>query len=123
AAPSPALRNALPAAGADTLVVLEADPGPRKVARGSHQELLAFESGTASGGFASLRPGASGAPAPMFSEDIAWQAMTRGGRQVDSVLAGKASFKEGLEVGGQALYQAGVNSMTQGVLSGNNNLA
>lgn len=44
-----------------------------------------------------------------FGEDIYWQASTRGGRQVDSILAGKAQFKDiATGVGAGALLVADV---------------
>lgn len=79
-----------PARGSDTLVLVESGPSPVKVAAGSHGEALAFQSPDNPVVAASL----AGENLAVLA-DVGWQARTLGGRQVDVILNGKASFRDG----------------------------
>lgn len=59
-------------------------------------------------------------------EDIYWQATTRGGREIDKILAGKAEFKEEAEMVSEVAAGAakgGLGIMALGAATGNRNLA
>jgi len=83
---------AAPPAERNTLLLVESGTAPVKIAAGSYGEAL------------QLRPGdnpfvatvADGDTLPLLG-DIGWQASTLGGRQIDVILDGKASFRKGSE--------------------------
>ncbi|MHB1117312.1 COG3014 family protein [Sideroxydans sp.] len=91
-----------PAATDNVLLIAEVGRAPGKVASGRHQEELRYarrDDGTIRGVTytqdAQLLVGQQ-------IEDVYWQASTRGGRAVDKILAGKASFRntaEGIATG------------------------
>jgi len=56
-------------------------------------------------------------------EDIYYQASTRGGRQFDYVLKGKAQFKDTANTAGTVMLATGTTAMTYGMASGNDNAA
>jgi len=92
-----------PKFGDNVLLIAETGTAPRKIATGKGQSELRFTPGT---GFreekAAVEIGGSvfnGYP----MEDIYWQASTRGGREVDKILEGKAQFKGFNETMGQTL--------------------
>lgn len=89
---------AAPADDDNLLVVLEAGPAPRKGRGGAHGEALIYldAAAPAADARAELEIGGQRLPA-LLAEDLHWQATTLGGRAVDSILAGKASFKEGAQ--------------------------
>lgn len=106
-----------PLPDADLLVVAESGAGPIKKGKGSYRELLAFD------------PGADEPSPPQvtshdavvqvaLAEDIYYQAITRGGRQIDGVNQGKAEFKDTTKTvgavgmgGGIGLSQAATQNM------------
>ena len=57
------------------------------------------------------------------AEDIARQAMTRGGREFDHVLASKAIFKEDAADAGRAVAAAGIAASQIGQAMGDHDLA
>jgi hypothetical protein len=78
----------------NTLVLAETGTSPRKLGDGMDHSYFVYRRGK---GFtenrAELAVGETRVPLyPM--EDIYWQASTRGGREVDKILKGKASFKK-----------------------------
>jgi hypothetical protein len=109
--------------GDNLLVVVEAGPAPRKVRRGQHGEALGYEEREP------LHPGTTAEVnvgserlAAVLAEDLHWQATTLGGRQVDLILAGKASFKDSAEGVAQAASMTaliGSQVMHQSALQGN----
>ncbi|MEQ1784364.1 MAG: hypothetical protein ABMA14_23670 [Hyphomonadaceae bacterium] len=95
----------IPAPGDRTLAIADIGLSPMKVGEGDYGESLTYlppdpvpES--------SISFVANGVPyAASFGEDLYWQATTRGGRQVDKILAGKAEFKDGATVVGAVSLQ------------------
>ena len=91
---------------ANVLIFIEFGVGPVKYADGRYREQLRFAPGSSPVHSATLHVEA-------FSEDIAgyddlfFQATTRGGRAMDYVLEGKAHFKEGTAIGGEAAIITG----------------
>lgn len=93
-----------PSAEANVLLIVETGKSPRKLADGMGHSELKFRRGR---DFSEVRArysldGTSSQPLyPM--EDVAWQAMTRGGRQVDNILQGKVQFRSSNERSGTVL--------------------
>lgn len=87
-----------PRADDNLLVVVEAGPAPRKARSGAHGEALVYLEAPApeAGARVDVVLGERRLQA-VLAEDVRWQATTLGGRAVDSILAGKASFKDGAE--------------------------
>jgi tetratricopeptide (TPR) repeat protein len=82
-----------PAAGSGTLVLVESGTSPVKSATGGYGEALQFKAGD--NPFVAVSAD-DGQAVPLLA-DVGWQARTLGGRQVDVILDGKASFREGAE--------------------------
>lgn len=96
-----------PAPAHNLLMIAESGKAPVKVAAGAHREALQFERG---GGFVAWQAGFRVADVEhrgVLAEDIFWQATTRGGREVDKILAGKAQFKDGSDMVATGLVAAG----------------
>ena len=77
---------------ANTLILVESGTAPSKTTSGQYNEALQLIGGVdnAVGGTA------NGVPLALIG-DISWQATTLGGRAVDQILDGKASFKAGAD--------------------------
>ena len=96
-----------PAENHSLLLIAESGRSPIKLATGKHQEAFQFRRG---GGLVATRvdftvAGQSGRG--VLSEDVFWQVTTRGGREVDQILAGKAQFKDGMAAAGSGLMAVG----------------
>jgi tetratricopeptide (TPR) repeat protein len=96
-----------PAENHSLLLIAESGRSPIKLATGKHQEAFQFRRG---GGLVATRvdfASAGQSQRGVLSEDVFWQATTRGGREVDQILAGKAQFKDGMAVAGSGLMAVG----------------
>ncbi len=117
------LRPALkpPAPDATLLVVAEAGIGPRKLAAGREGEKLLIREG--SHGNDQIVAAIGGRKVDMVeAEDLFFQATTRGGREMDNILAEKAATKTGARNAGSAAIVAGTAMMAgAGAPSNNNN--
>lgn len=106
---------------ANALFFVEFGPGPTKFATGKYKEELRFNTPSSPVASAELKVGKLDIPiAP--TDDVAFQATTRGGRVMDHVLANKAVFKSTTDtagnvamVGGLATAAASGNRTVQGV--------
>jgi hypothetical protein len=97
---------------ANLLLFVDFGGGPTKYAAGRYNELLMFRHGPSharsvqvqlAGQTYQIRP----------YDDLYFQATTRGGRVMDHILANKAAFKEGTDIGGDAaLITGGVLATT-----------
>lgn len=99
------------------LVVLTGS-GPSKYRTGEYQQLLRFLTGN--GPHAPLALEHNGSDLGAVSgplDNLTFQATTRGDREVDAILNGKAQFKMGTAVAGDLLMGAGAAAMNMG---GNN---
>lgn len=87
----------------DTLVLIETGTSPRKLGDGLDHSYFVYRRGKniALNGAEVVKAGQPVAAYRM--EDIYWQASTRGGREVDKILQGKAQFKAGTGAVGSAL--------------------
>lgn len=89
------------------LMIAESGRAPVKVASGEHREALEFQRGGGLVAYQAAFRVADVDHAGTLAEDIYWQATTRGGREIDRILAGKAQFKEGTDVAATGLVAAG----------------
>jgi hypothetical protein len=89
--------------GDDTLVLLETGAAPRKLGDGLDHSYFVYRRGKNIAVDAAEVVRAGQAQRAYRMEDIYWQASTRGGREVDKILQGKASFKAGTGAVGSAL--------------------
>ncbi len=95
----------------NVLLIGETGNAPQKMAVGRGGAALGFVQGH---GFSedSVRFATDGSAFTGFPmENIFWQANTRGGRQVDHILAGKVSFQETNQVMGQTLTQLSLHTL------------
>lgn len=92
----------------DTLVLIETGQGPRKLGDGAQHSFFVYRRGKPIlENQAQVLIGAASMQAyPM--EDIYWQAVTRGGREIDQVLQGKAKFKAATGGAGSVLADTSV---------------
>ena len=97
-------------------VFVELGQGPRKFAAGQYSEQLHFSPGGANAVMASIRvTDANAATVAPAYDDLSFQATTRGGRQMDYVLANKAVFKGATDsFGDAALISGAVLASQQG---------
>lgn len=83
----------VPAGGANVLVIAELGGSPRKVGDGIDNEEIVYR-GPKRTPERRITVEVDGKPyQPALIEDVLFQASTRGGRPIDRVIAGKASFK------------------------------
>ncbi len=110
-----------PARGDNVLLIAETGTAPMKIGAGQGNAELRLVRGA---GFTeeSARFDISGAgPLAAYPmEDIYWQASTRGGRQVDTILAGKVRFKESHETLGRAMTDLSVQGLLMAPAFGKN---
>lgn len=98
----------------DLLAVAELGYAPVKYTEGEHNELLKIKANSKKGPKSARITLAGRSESLPNSESILWQAVTRGGREFDSILAGKVEFKQsadtasdiGEAVAGGAAYMA-----------------
>lgn len=95
----------------NVLLIAETGTAPQKIAVGRGGAALSFRQGYGfreeSARFATGQSVFTGFP----MENIYWQANTRGGRQVDHILAGKANFQETNQAMGQTLTQLSLTTL------------
>jgi hypothetical protein len=100
---------------ANVLFFLEFGPGPTKFASGQYGEELRFHAVPSSVTSADIKVDALNIPvAP--TDDVVFQATTRGGRVMDHVLGNKAVFKTSTDVAGNVAILGG---LTTAAVSGN----
>lgn len=117
---------AMPAEQDRLLTIVEVGSSPIKLGIGKYKENLSFQRGVPSSSKQVTVSFGEQVVSPVLAEDIYWQASTLGGRAVDKILAGKASFKQGAETtanvaGGVA--QVGLAVANQAALTGDYNTA
>lgn len=92
----------------DTLVLVETGTAPRKLADGVNHSYFVLRRGK---GFTENRARVvlGETTLPMYPmEDVYYQAATRGGREIDGVLQGKAQFRNGANTAGSTLLNSAV---------------
>jgi tetratricopeptide (TPR) repeat protein len=104
---------------ANLIVFVEFGPGPLKYATGEYREQLRFNTRRSGIIAARLKTGSLTLPiAP--TDDVNFQATTRGGRVMDHVLANKAVFKSATDTAGDAAIVSG--AILAGTQHGQNNV-
>ena len=97
-----------PPEGFNTVAVFFSGKGPTKYQAGQYGEVLRFLPGDGTGDAVELAVnGQAMAKAPGPLDNMTFQATTRGGREIDGILRGKAIFKTGTGVAGVAAVAAG----------------
>jgi len=99
------------------LVVVESGSSPLKIAGGRYGEALTFSRGFRAGGQSATLfvDGKEVARAADPTEDVYFQAATRGGREVDSILEGQARFKETTDTAGDLAIIGGTIALSEGL--------
>ncbi|MEE8142825.1 MAG: hypothetical protein V3T77_06975 [Planctomycetota bacterium] len=85
---------------ANTVILIDVGKGPRKVGAGKFGELARFQVYYPLPYRSLLTLNGEPLQRPSLGVDVAFQAMTRGGRDMEGVLRGKAAFKETTETSG-----------------------
>ena len=94
---------------ANALFFIEFGPGPTKYATGQYQEELRFRTAPSPVASAELKVDALQIPiAP--TDDVAFQATTRGGRVMDHILGNKAVFKSATDTAGNVALIGGLTT-------------
>ena len=106
------------------VVLVDSGLPPLKQSTGKHKEVLTFARGEGPDGAVVVKAGAApGITQFETGADLYFQASTRGGRQVDGVLGGKAQFKDNANTAGKIATDVGMVAMMQGLSSDRSNLA
>lgn len=95
---------------ANVLVFVEFGPGPTKFATGEYAQELRFRAPKSPVHSAEVRVDSLDIPVPP-SDDVAFQATTRGGRVMDHILGNKAVFKTATSVAGTAAMMGGAGTL------------
>lgn len=93
------------------LLLAELGHSPQKWADGKYQEAMHYRPGASDGAQGVVFRMADAELRAQAGESLYKQASTRGGREVDTILAGKASFKSGAEGLSQGMSQAALYTM------------
>jgi tetratricopeptide (TPR) repeat protein len=114
---------ALPDTPGKAIVLIDSGAAPTKGTSGKHKELLVFDRGTGTDDTVYVKSSGQELRDLKTAGDVYFQASTRGGRQVDGVLAGKAQFKDNANTVGNVATDVGQIAMLQGLASDRSNLA
>lgn len=98
---------------ANLMLFVDFGSGPTKYAIGRYHELLMFRHGPTPARVVQVQIDGQTYQVRPY-DDLYFQATTRGGRVMDHILANKASFKEGTDVGGTAALITGGVLTTSG---------
>jgi tetratricopeptide (TPR) repeat protein len=104
----------VPGEGDNLLLIAETGVSPVKFGDGPRKSLLRFRRGD---GFDETQVRfqlGEAATAGFHVEDIYWQASTRGGRPIDSILEGKVAFKTGSNTAGNVMLGMGTALLVSG---------
>lgn len=116
----------IPAANANTLFIAELARGPLKIKDGKQKEKMVFQAVTdypETGARFIVNP-AKGQPLTLNGSNassVYFQATTRGGRAIDGILAGKASWKNTTQTIGDGATQGGLALMRNSFSGGYGN--
>jgi hypothetical protein len=112
-----------PEVTANSLVLIDTGAGPRKIATGKEHEMLSFESGESEPQTPSLVDATGRGVTPTLATNVNWQAETRGGRPVQGILNGKATWKSTTGALSDTAVQTGVALTTSSMFSQNADVA
>lgn len=106
----------------NVIVFAEFGSGPTKVADGKHKERLCYVPGSSA--VTGIRLEVADQQVEIRpSEDMTYQAITRGGRVMDQVLANKAKFKEATDSAGNTALATGATVAYAGAAAGSKEAA
>lgn len=105
------------------LVLAQTGQAPRKVATGAYGEFLAYEPGPGTGGRPDIFINGRPAGSAVVADSLYYQAVTRGGRELDLVLGRQAQFKGGSDAAGTAGIMVGAVVLNEGIRSHNDDQA
>jgi tetratricopeptide (TPR) repeat protein len=111
-----------PSAEDNLLLIAESGTAPTKIGSGEFKEKMEPHRGTPGAVRIAFTVDQTVVPA-MPAEDVWFQASTRGGRQVQAILDGKAEFKDGMNKAGAVGVGAGLGMMNAGSRYNDNNMA
>jgi hypothetical protein len=111
-----------PSADDNLLLIAESGTAPTKIGSGEYKEKMEPHRGTPGVVRTAFTVGKKVMPA-VLAEDVWFQASTRGGRQIQAVLDGKAEFKEGMNAAGAIGIGGGLGMMNAGSRYNDNNMA
>ncbi len=106
-----------PAKNHNLLVIIETGKSPRKVADGVSQNIMVYRKGKRFNDVAASVDNMK--LQPMAIEDLYYQASTRGGRQIDKILNGKAQYRSSSERTGDVLGSLSSTAQTVDSVIGN----
>lgn len=114
----------LPEKPANSIVLVDTGPAPVKWGDGEYKQILKFKAGEGADDSPQLRS-ATGKTIESLAVagDLAYQATTRGGREVDGIMAGKAQFKGTAGTIGNAATTFGIQAAAMGAMNGNRDMA
>lgn len=119
-----ALARALPVKPANSIILVDTGPAPVKWGDGKYSEVLKFKAG---GGpdedFKIKTEGGAEVSALQLAGDVTYQATTRGGREVDGIMQGKARFKDTAGTVGDTALAVGQQTALLGAMSGDRGTA
>lgn len=115
-------KTSIPGVDDTTLLIAELGASPIKVLNGKYREQLFFARGQPALEQDVVFEHNNNSINTTLNEDIFWQATTRGGRQFDAILEGKASFKETTATVGTVATTAGAASLAAGYIANNEQL-
>jgi tetratricopeptide (TPR) repeat protein len=116
----PLMEELLPFSEATNLLVLtQHGKGPRKIAAGNQGELLTYAPGDGRRDEVLVAVNGTVLGAPQITDSVTYQAMTRGGRELDAILGRQAFFKSATGTVGDVGILAGSIILIDGL--GDNN--
>lgn len=116
--------QAIPPNPANSLILVDTAAGPQKWGDGKYKEILKFKGGDGQAPAFTLTKGGLPVGAPQWViGDVNFQATTRGGREIDGIMSGKAKFKDSAGAIGDTALQVGQQAAMVGALSGNRDMA
>lgn len=109
------------------MTVIDSGAGPYKVGTGKHKELLEIKDrADGKDTLVEVEPVTGEAiklSATLEAADVYFQASTRGGRQIDGILNGKARWKDGTKTVGDVATGVGAAALTAGAANNDNKTA
>jgi tetratricopeptide (TPR) repeat protein len=106
-----------------SLILVDAGPAPVKWGDGTYHEVLKFKPGNGDDADFSIVAGKTPVASPQLAGDVTHQAMTRGGREVDGIMQGKARFKDNAGSIGSAAMAIGQQTAMLGAINGDRGTA
>lgn len=115
--------DTLPEKPANSMVLVDTGPAPVKWGDGEYKHILKFKAGEGADDSPQLRTSTGNTITSLLvAGDLAYQATTRGGREVDGIMAGKAQFKESAGTVGNVATTFGMQAVAMGAMSGNRDM-